>query len=97
MFSANPGPSSLRASNLESASAGRAINLELTWDNPANDVDLWLYNRNGVDVARSRSTSNAERISYLVPGDEGPYRVVVESYSRADAHFELRGTAPLLP
>jgi hypothetical protein len=82
---------------LPTAPAGRAINLELTWDNPAVDLDISLSNAQGQMVASSTSVRDSERISYLVPASEGPYTVKVKSFSEADARFELKGTAPLLP
>jgi pimeloyl-ACP methyl ester carboxylesterase len=81
---------------LPTSPAGRAINLELTWADPAIDLDLSLSNAHGDTVAFSNSIHDSERISYRVPGFEGPYTVRVKSYSGVDAQFELKGTAPLL-
>ncbi len=85
-----------RSYRLPALAAGGAINLELTWNDRNVDVDMRLYNKNGSEVASSRSVNNAERISYLIPPSEGPYKLGVESYSHLDAKFELRSTAPLL-
>ncbi|MCK4261163.1 MAG: pre-peptidase C-terminal domain-containing protein, partial [Halanaerobiales bacterium] len=55
------------------------INVELSWSGSA-DMDIFLYNPSGSEVARAYTLRNPESISYLV-STNGTYRIRVDSYS----------------
>jgi vibriolysin len=69
--------------------SGGTIDLSLTWDN-TNDLDLYLYNPSGTEVAKGISTSKPETLSYDTGGASGTYQIKVYNYSSSGtANFTL--------
>ncbi len=60
--------------------SGGVIDLSLTWDN-SMDLDLYLYNPSGTQVASGTSTSKPETLSYDTNGAAGTYRIRVFNYT----------------
>jgi hypothetical protein len=60
--------------------SGGVIDLSLTWDN-SMDLDLYLYNPSGTQVASGTSTSKPETLSYDTNGSAGTYRIRVFNYT----------------
>jgi hypothetical protein len=72
--------------------SGGVIDLSLTWDN-TNDLDLYLYNPSGTEVAKGISTSKPETLSYNTQGASGTYQIKVYNYSSSGtANFTLTAT-----
>ncbi len=72
--------------------SGGVIDVSLTWDN-ANDLDLYLYNPSGTEVAKGISTSKPETLSYDTQGASGAYQIKVYNYSSSGtANFTLTAT-----
>lgn len=72
--------------------SGGVIDLSLTWDN-SNDLDLYLYNPSGTEVAKGISTSKPETLSYDTGGAAGTYQIKVYNYSTSGtANFTVTAT-----
>lgn len=72
--------------------SGGTIDLSLTWDN-SNDLDLYLYNPSGTEVAKGISTNKPETLSYNTGGVSGTYQIKVYNYSSSGtANFTLTAT-----
>jgi len=72
--------------------SGGTIDLSLTWDN-SNDLDLYLYNPSGTEVAKGISTNKPETLSYDTNGTSGTYQIKVYNYSSSGtANFTLTAT-----
>lgn len=64
------------------SSASGTINITVSWEGDAADIDVYLYDPSGKQVAKSFSKRNPETISYLIPaGAVGTYKIKVEAYS----------------
>ncbi len=67
------------------------IDLNLAWGTSA-DLDMFLYDPSGAEVARAYSTKNPETISYTAT-TTGQYKIKVDAYS-SSANFTLTATYP---
>lgn len=77
--------------SLTAGSTSGTINIELSWTGTA-DLDVYLYNASGTEVAKSYTTRNPESISYIVPAT-GNYTIKVVAYS-GSATYDLKVTWP---
>lgn len=76
---------------LTAGSTSGTINIELSWSGTA-DLDVYLYNASGTEVARAYSTRNPESISYVVPAT-GTYTIKVVAYS-GSATYSMKVSWP---
>lgn len=70
------------------------IDLNLSWSGSA-DLDMFLYNPSGSEVARAYTLANPETISYTAT-TTGRYKIKVDAYS-SSATFSLVATHPINP
>lgn len=72
--------------------AAGTIDLSLTWDT-TSDLDMFLYDPAGTEVARAYTTAKPETISYSAT-TTGTYKVKVDAYSGSGT-FTLTATHPI--
>ncbi|MDF2628774.1 MAG: hypothetical protein K0R39_2605 [Symbiobacteriaceae bacterium] len=74
--------------------AGGTVSLNLNWTTTTSDIDLYLTNPSGTQVASAAGTARPEVITYTA-ATTGRYRVQVKSYSGASGTFTLTATHPI--
>ncbi|HWI65075.1 MAG TPA: S8 family serine peptidase [Symbiobacteriaceae bacterium] len=71
------------------------ITASVNWATTTSDIDLYLYNASGTQVAKADSgTARPETITYSATAT-GRYRLRVTSYSGASGNFTLTATHPI--
>lgn len=75
--------------------AAGTVTLKLEWASSTNDLDMYLYNPSGTEVARAYTTACPENLTYNAT-TTGRYRVRVNAYS-GSSNFTLTATHPINP
>lgn len=65
---------------IEVLSGYERVNIQISFDSSAGDLDLYLRDNNGNYLVSSTGTSGTESIDYVVPS-EGRYFIIVYNYS----------------
>jgi len=76
-------------------SAPGSVSVSLTWPTSSTDLDLYLYNPSGTQVASSASVANPESISFSAV-TTGRYRIKVLSYWGTSS-YTVRASHPINP
>lgn len=72
--------------------SGGVIDLSVVFNNNSADLDLYLFDPSGNQVATATTTSNPETLTYNTNGVAGTYQVQVYNYARgrkADTDYDL--------